>query len=152
MYCSNDGTGWTVPRNISQTSLDSNKPQIKTDGGNNIHVVWRDDESRGVYHKIYSRSSGWSPSTKVSPSIWSQDEPDFVVDASGIVHLIMVGSPNGNQDVCYLRLDGAWSFIRNISDDPQNSYHPKILLYANRVLHVLWHDDRTYDVLHRYFR
>jgi len=61
-------------------------------------------------------------------------------------------SPNGNQDVCYLRLDGAWSFIRNISDDPQNSYHPKILLYANRVLHVLWHDDRTYDVLHRYFR
>jgi hypothetical protein len=131
--------------NLSNNVEDSAAPQIAV-SGNNVHIVWHNDQPGGDFDILYRRSlnngdtflniiKNLSDSEGGSPSIaafgnnvqvaWEDDTPL-------------------NDDILYRRsTDGGTSFtepIKNLSSNAGSSVTPALAAINNDV-HVVWSDD-----------
>ncbi|MEM4724953.1 MAG: hypothetical protein QXP01_08075, partial [Candidatus Hadarchaeum sp.] len=130
------------PFNVSASSTDSRAPALAV-WGDNVHVVW---EERGhVYHR-FCRGNTWSPSRSVATG----EQPDIVVDSSGMAHVVLVNEFGGNYEIYYCRWNGStWSLPRNVSNTSGVSSAPAIDVAPNGMLHVAWADNTPgYSVIY----
>lgn len=130
------------PFNVSASSTDSRAPALAV-WGDNVHVVW---EERGhVYHR-FCRGNTWSPSRSVATG----EQPDIVVDSSGMAHVVLVNEFGGNYEIYYCRWNGStWSLPRNVSNTSGISSAPAIDVAPNGMLHVVWADNTPgYSVIY----
>ncbi len=108
-------TGWSNATVISDgytgtywNDGHSDKPVIKIDGNNVIHVVWEDSTSGvwGTDYEImylnYTTQTGWSNTTVISDgfagSYWNDEgsyNPDMFIDGNNTIHVVWQDNTNG---------------------------------------------------------
>ncbi|MGB9879403.1 MAG: hypothetical protein ACPLRM_01450, partial [Anaerolineae bacterium] len=130
------------PFNVSASSTDSRAPALAV-WWNDVHIVW---EERGrVYHR-FLRGGTWSPIRSVATG----EQPDIVVDTSGMAHVVLVNEFGGNYEIYHCRWNGTtWSLPRNVSNTSGVSSSPAIAVAPDGMLHVVWADNTPgYNVIY----
>jgi hypothetical protein len=141
-YCRWNGTSWSLPRNVSNTSGVSSAPGIAIEPSGVLHVVWADNTPgySVIYHAYWNgtywlnepipHAMGGAPAIAVSPSglvdvVW-QDR-----DAADLPYEIYHSQWNGQE----------WSLPENLSDSAsEQSIIPSVAMDQNDQAHVTWQE------------
>jgi hypothetical protein len=99
----NGGTSWTTKR-LTWNSGSSNDPAIGIDAGNNIHVIWCDDNP-GNY-EIYHRRSidggmSWPGAKRLTWNSGVADYPNVAIDSNDTIHLVWYEATSGSSEIYY---------------------------------------------------
>lgn len=83
---------WTLPINISNTSLYSYRPKIHLDSQNNAYAIWIDTNWSGNYKLLMTKYDGniWSNPAVVISSSAPFYNFDFSIDSQDAIHLTYV--------------------------------------------------------------
>jgi len=153
-YCRWNGTSWSLPRNVSNTSGVSSAPGIAFEPGGLLHVVWADNTPgySVIYHAYWNGTywlnepipyaTGGAPAIAVSPNglidvVW-QDR-----DAIDLPYEIYHSQWNGQE----------WSLPENLSDSAsEQSIIPSVAMDQNDQTHVTWQEkvDGRYVIYYTY--
>lgn len=141
-HCRWNGTTWSLPRNVSNTSGVSSAPAIDVAPDGTLHVVWADNTPgyNVIYHAYWS---GVYWINEPIPNAFG-GAPSVAVDVDGLVHVTWQDrdTPNAPYEIYYSCWDGAnWSLPENLSDSAmEQSIIPTIALDGNNQAHVLWQE------------
>jgi len=129
-------------------------PQVATDAGGNVYVVWEDDTVTAPYYQIIRFSSltnggtTFSPAKPLSNPLGFATNPRIRVDGQGGIDVVWQdnATPGGNYDVFFARsTDGGTNFspATNVSsaNDPGDSTSPQIATDALGNINVVWEGD-----------
>ncbi|MDI6689748.1 MAG: S-layer homology domain-containing protein [Actinomycetota bacterium] len=137
-----DGTTWSSPINISNTSGSSDEPSIAIDSSGNVHVVWMDYLVNN-YEICYAKFNGasWSsPPQNISNTRAISCSPSIAVDAGGNIHVVW----DESNDVYYTKFDGtSWGDRVKISTlhRPAEGAKPSIAADKYGNVHVVYRRD-----------
>ncbi len=142
-YCFWDGSAWSLPRNVSDTSGGSFAPDIAWAMDGTIHVVWADNTPgySVIYHAYSTDGISW-----VSAPIPSAtgSAPSVALGSDGLVHLVWQerDSPTSPYEIYHCQWDGeAWSLPENISDTPDDhSIAADIAAADDGTVHLVWQE------------
>ena len=117
-HCQWNGTVWSLPRNVSNTTGGSSNPDIAVTSAGIPHVVWVDytPGQPVIYHGVWN---GWDWTT--FPVLSGEGTvPSIAIKNDDVPCVIwQVEEPDGFRDIYYVERDGAsWSWAQNISDTP----------------------------------
>lgn len=138
-----NGSGWTLPVNVSHTTGVSTAPAIAFAPGGTLHVVWADNTGGSValYHGQSSDGNTWS--TFPVPN-GAGSGPAVAAGADDILHVAWQSADptTGRSDIWYMRLSGgSWSLPENISATPdEDSTVPAIALAPDGTVHIVWQE------------
>ncbi len=141
-YCRWNGTAWSLPRNVSNTSGYSAAPSLCIAPNGTLHVVWFD--STPGYNVIYH--AYWDGRYWINEPIpdASGNAPVAAMGADGILHVVWQerDTPSAPYEVYHTRWNMAdWSLPENLSDSPaQESRSPNIVVDGNNEAHVVWQE------------
>jgi hypothetical protein len=140
------GSTWSASQRLTWTSGESQFPDIATDSGNAIHVVWSDD-TPGAYEIYYRNSddggSTWSPTKRLT---WTSGEslgPDIAIDSGDSIHVVWHDGTPGNAEIYYKQsTDGGttWSPTKRLTWTSGHSLEPAMAASPNNILHIAWLD------------
>ena len=139
---------FSPPKNISNSSGNTQSQQVAVDSSGKINVVWADN-SLGNYAIFFSRSSdnGNTFSVPVSISKHAQSTasvPRIAVDASGNISVVWTeASPDGSSKFVYFShsADGVtFTNPHNISGDAGAATGPQIAVDSGGGVNVVWVD------------
>lgn len=138
-----DGSAWTLPVNVSQTSGISSAPAIAYTSGGVLHLIWADNTSGTMALQHGQSSDGVSWSTFPIPN--GDGEAPAVAVGPGDVLNVVWQSPDaltGQNDVWYMEYDaGKWSLPEAVSDSPDvNSIAPDVAVDPDGTVHVVWQE------------
>jgi hypothetical protein len=108
-YVRGSSGSWEAPKNLSNSSNDASyTPDIVSDGGTTLYVVW-DETPPGGYHDIHMRRSTDNGTTWGSPYILVTN-PDLsrypgIAYGLGLVHMVYDDASAGYGDVFYVTYD-----------------------------------------------
>ena len=141
-YCRWNGSTWSLPRNVSNTSGVSSSPDIALGPDGVLHVVWADNTPgySVIYHGYWNgtywlnepipHAVGGAPAISVSPA--------------NVVHVVWqdrdaVGAP---YEIYHSQLlQGAWSLPENLSDSPgATSVIASLASDRDERTHVTWQE------------
>lgn len=143
------GGTWTAPIDLSET--DSYGPQIVVDSSGLATAVWsQSGEGEDLIWVATSQSGNeWSDPQPISPSGESSDNPQLVVDSSGLVTAIWQ-SYNGADTIIQSSTSqnvGDWSPIEDVSLTGLSAYFPSIALGPSGLAVAVWVlDDGNYTI------
>jgi len=85
-YTSSDGTTWSVPVNVSNTTGRSEDPDLALDAAGQLHVAWQEGMPYApeIFHRFRAGDT-WSPTTNVSRNVSYSRYPAIVGDLTGRV-------------------------------------------------------------------
>ena len=140
---------FSPPKNISNSSGNTQGQQIAVDANGNVNLVWADN-SLGNYAIFLSHSSdsGATFSTPRSISKHAQSRasgPQIAVDANGNVSVVWTEtSPDGSANFIYFShsTDGGVTFTNphNISGDAGAATSPRMAVDSSGAINIVWTD------------
>jgi len=139
----NGGATWSSTRRISWNSGYSKRPEIATDAGGQVHVVWSDDTSGSyeIYHKK-STNGGitWSGVRRLTWLSGSSIYPVVCTDSSNNVHVVWHDDTPGNWEIYYKKsTDGGATWItKRLTWDVSSSMRPAIATDSKGFVHIVW--------------
>ncbi len=137
-----DGSGWSVPINITNTVKYSGLPAITSDKNNNPHVVWM-DLTLGNIEILYTKKeeSGWLFPINISNNIGESRSPDIISDDINHLHVVWYDLTPGNYEIFYTMWDGySWSTSLNVSNSITFSGNPTISADKFNRIHMAWEE------------
>jgi hypothetical protein len=144
-YCRRSGPGWTLPRNVSNTSGVSSAPGLAVAPDGTPHVVWVDNTpGYSVIYYAYWDGTYWlnGPVPHATGGA-----PAVAVGGDGTVHVAWQDrdEPGAPHEIYYSRWDGySWSLPENLSDSmTQASIIPSIAIDESGQAHVGWQEKAT---------
>ncbi len=142
-YARWDGSGWTLPVNVSVTSGVSSAPVIAFVPGNSLHIVWADNTggTLALYHGQSSDGSSWS--TFPIPN-GTGTTPALAIGSDGILHLAWQSpdADTGLDEIWHMKFSGgSWSLPENISATPnETSTGPSLAVAPDNTVHIVWQE------------
>ncbi|MEM4725128.1 MAG: hypothetical protein QXP01_08970, partial [Candidatus Hadarchaeum sp.] len=141
-YCRWNGTTWSLPRNVSNTSGVSSSPAIAVAPNGILHVVWADNTpGYNIIYHAYWNGVYWL--NEPIPNALG-GAPAIAVDMDGVVHVVWQDrdTPSSPYEIYYSRWDGAnWSLPENLSDSAtEQSIIPSVAVDGSSEAHVLWQE------------
>jgi len=142
------GMTFSAPKNVSKGTGMATGPQIGTDTGGNIYVVWSDNTPPNSSPDIFFSRSSDGGMTFSTPQNLSND-PGFstnsflAVDAGGGINVSWEDTTPGNSDIFFTRSsDGGMTFSapQNLSNDPGLSTEVQVAVDKNGNINVVWAD------------
>jgi hypothetical protein len=142
-HCRWNGSSWTLPRNVSNTSGVSSAPSlaIAPDDGT-PHVVWADNTpGYNVIYHAYWNGTYWI--NEPIPHAMG-GAPAVAVNSDGVVHVVWQDRdwPGAPYEIYYSRWDGSdWSLPEDLSDSPaEPSIIPSVAVDQDGQAHVGWQE------------
>ena len=141
-YCRWNGTSWSLPRNVSNTSGISAAPSLAIAPDGMPHVVWADNTPG--YNVIYH--AYWDGMYWINEPIPNAmgGAPAVSVSAGGVVHVVWQDrdAPGAPYEIYYSRWNGKdWSLPENLSDSAaEQSIIPSIATDRNNETSVVWQE------------
>lgn len=153
-YCRWNGTSWSLPRNVSNTSGVSSAPSIAIDPSGVLHVVWADNTpGYSVIYHAYWNGTYWL--NEPIPHAMG-GAPAIAVSASGVVDVVWQDrdAPELPYEVYHSQWNGQeWSLPENLSDSASEpSIIPSVAMGPNEEVHVTWQEkvDGQYAIYYTY--
>ncbi|HKW87592.1 MAG TPA: PKD domain-containing protein [Candidatus Acidoferrales bacterium] len=142
------GATFSAPKNVSNGTGTAGSPQIATDAGGNINLVWSDNIPPAANSDIYFTRSKDGGATFSSPQNLSNNtgmsgNPWLTIDAGGNINVAWEDNTPGNQDIFYSRsTDSGATFSSplNISNDSGMSIATQIAADKLGNINVTWQD------------
>ena len=150
---------WTATFVIStESTSDSESPDIAIDEENNIHVTWFDwtnyassGADNDIFYKCYNRSyPAWMTTEVVSTeSAEISYDPVVAIDSEGDVHIAwyddsQYASAGGDWDIFYKYKDislASWTITDVVSTESTGgSLYPSIAIDSTENIHLAWTD------------
>jgi len=145
---------WTDTEVISsESSLNSEYPEVVEDALGNVHVVWMDftnylssGTDRDIFYKRWEiNTKSWTSTEVISESAFESFNPDIAVDSQDNVHIVW---DENLQDILHKQWNvssQSWTSITTIStESTAETYTPKIYVDLSDNLHVVWIDNSDY--------
>jgi hypothetical protein len=141
-YCRWNGSTWSLPRNVSNTSGVSSSPALAIAPDGMLHVVWADNTpGYNVIYHAYWNGTYWL--NEPIPNALG-GAPTIAVDMNGVVHVAWQDrdTPSAPYEIYYSRWNGAnWSLPENLSDSAtEQSIIPNIAVDGSSEAHILWQE------------
>jgi hypothetical protein len=141
------GISWSLAKNLSNNSGDSEKPIIAIDNKGNLNVVWW-DETPGISEIYFCRSIdkgvSWSDVINVSNTAGSSSNPNLAIDSAENLNVVWEDNTYGYRDIFYSRsIDNgtSWSTRQKISDFSGVLKFPRIAVDSSGNLFIIWYND-----------
>ena len=143
------GLNFSALANLSNSPGFTRTPQIATDPGGNISVIWADNTPPSSITDIYfTRSSNggasFSAPKNLSANAGTSANPSLAVDSGGNINLTWEDNTSGNRDIFFTRSADAgvtFSNTQNLSNDSGLSMATQIVADKNGNLNVVWQDN-----------
>jgi hypothetical protein len=149
-HCRWNGSSWSLPRNVSNTSGVSSSPGVDVSANGTIHVVWADNTpGYNVIYHAYWNGTYWINGP--IPNAFG-GAPAISVGKDDELHAVWqdrdsVGTP---YEIYYSQqTDGRWSLPENLSDTrAEQSIIPSVIADAASQAHIVWQErvDGAYAV------
>jgi hypothetical protein len=136
---------WETAKRLTWTSSSSLRPNVATDSGNNIHVVWWDyfTSTPDIFHKKstdggttwITKRLTWNP----SHSFYSR----FAIDSTDNIHVVWQDNAPGNLEIYYKKSTNGgttWSKNKRLTWNSGGSENPYIATDSSGTIHVIWDD------------
>jgi len=153
-YCRWNGSTWSLPRNVSNTSGISSAPSIAVGSDGVLHVVWADNTpGYSIIYYAYWDGTYWL--NEPVPHAMG-GAPGIVVSSDDVVHVIWQDrdAPELPYEIYHSQWDGReWSLPENLSDTAaEQSIIPTMATDQNDVAHVMWQEklDGRYTIYYTY--
>ncbi|MGQ9493042.1 MAG: hypothetical protein ACUVR2_04695 [Anaerolineae bacterium] len=155
-HCRWNGSAWSLPRNVSNTSGVSSAPSVAVAPGGMLHVVWADNTPG--YSVIYH--AYWNGIYWINGPIPNAlgGAPTVAVGMDGIVHVVWQDrdTPSAPYEIYHSQWNGAnWSLPENLSDSgAAQSIIPHMAVDGDGEAHVLWQErlSNYYTIYHTWGR
>jgi hypothetical protein len=141
-HCRWNGSAWSLPRNVSNTSGVSSSPGLAIAPSGMLHVVWADNTPG--YNVIYH--AYWDGRYWINEPVPNATggAPAVAVGADGIVHVAWQDrdAPGAPYEVYHSRWNMvSWSLPENLSDSAaEQSIIPSLATDAKGEKHVVWQE------------
>ena len=140
-YCRWNGSTWSLPRNVSNTSGVSSSPSLAIAPDGTLHVVWSDNTpGYPVIYHAYWNGTYWL-NEPIPHALGGA--PAVCTSGDGKIHVVWQDrdTPEAPYEVYYSRWDGlTWSLPENLSDTvSQPSIIPNLFAGQSQV-HVVWQE------------
>jgi len=141
-YCRWNGSAWSLPRNLSNTTGVSSAPGVAVQDDGAVHAVWADNTPG--YSVIYHAS--WDGTYWINEPIPSAfgGAPRMVAGAGAALHVVWQDrdSPALPYETYYSYWNGtAWSLPENLSDTAEEpSIIPALAVDGSGIAHVVWQE------------
>ncbi len=149
-YQHHDGSAWSVPVPIPNTSAGCSNADIAVDAAGNLHVVY--DAAERIYY-IARLAGTWGTPVALQQSGNKALAPHLAADPSASTILVAwheAGQTGGTYDIrAAVRTGGVWGAPENISADAGLSREARVAVDAAGAFHVVWEDT---DEEHAYYR
>lgn len=128
----NGGASWSTPANLSESGVDSERPQIAIDGSGNAIAVWgRDPYGDTIIQssRLLVGGASWSTPVNVSTAGNSATTPQFAIDGSGNAVAVWRYSGVDGTIIQSSRLaagGASWSVPVQLSVYPGSSDNPQV--------------------------
>ena len=145
---------WSTPAELSDTGTDARNVALAIDGRDHLILAYLSIADNGVYYRrSFTHGLSWTEPVQIEgirgAYLTALDRMDMAVDASGEIHLVMVGRVEGQPDfegdletrsILHISWNGStWSspdeIIRYVGDAPE---WPAIAVGEGNRLHVVW--------------
>ena len=141
-YCRWNGTSWSLPRNVSNTSGVSSAPALALGQTGALHVVWADN-TPGFSVIYHARWDGVYWINEPIPNA-TGGAPAIAVEVDDSLHIAWQDrdGPSSPYDIYHCQSSAAgWSLPENLSDSSEEpSLIPSIVADARRICHVAWQE------------
>ena len=140
-YCRWNGSTWSLPRNVSNTSGISSAPAVAIAPDGTLHVVWTDNTpGYNVIYHAYWDGRYWinEPIPNAMGGV-----PAVAVGADGFVHVVWQDRdvPGAPYEVYYSRWNRVdWSLPENLSDSAEQSVFPAVATDGSSTVQVVWQE------------
>jgi uncharacterized protein YfiM (DUF2279 family) len=153
-YCRWNGTSWSLPRNVSNTSGVSSAPSIAIEPSGMLHVVWADNTPgysviyHGYWNGVYWLNEPIPHAMGGAPAI--------AASANGVVDVAWQDRDAADMpyEIYHSRWNGqGWSLPENLSDTfGEQSLIPSVAMDHNDQAHVTWQErvDGRYAIYYTY--
>jgi hypothetical protein len=142
----NGGTSWTTKR-ITWNSGISLYPEIAVDSGDNIHVVWV-EQNFGIKQIYYKRSVDngmtWTGLKRLTWNTGTSESPAIDVDSSNNVYIVWEDDTSGNDEIYYMKsTDGGvtWASAKRLTWTTGASEKPAIKIDSSNNVYIVWEDN-----------
>jgi len=142
-----EGSIWTIPKNISNNTGASKKPSIIADKLNHLHIVWQ-DETTGNSEIFYTQSLDggvtWSTKKDISNNGGASRNAVIASDNLNNLHVAWDDDSLGNSEILYsksINNGASWTTAKDISNNGQYSYKPSIAVDSNNNIYLSWMDN-----------
>jgi hypothetical protein len=153
-YCRWNGTSWSLPRNVSNTSGVSSAPSIAVEPSGMLHVVWADNTpGYSVIYHGYWNGTYWL--NEPIPHAMG-GAPAIAVSSNGVVDVVWQDrdAPDLPYEIYHSQWNGQdWSLPENLSDSAsEQSLIPSVAMDQNDQAHVTWQEkvDDRYAIYYTY--
>jgi len=132
---------------ISKTSFDN--ARCIASSGSVVHVVWYDnrDGNEEIYYKRSTNSgTNWGSDTRLTNNSSGSNNPSVSLSGS-VVHIVWYDNRDGNNEIYYKRSTDAgvsWGTDTRLTNNSSSSFDPSVAV-SGSVVHVVWHDYRTFN-------
>lgn len=143
-----NGTTFSIPKNLSNDLGDSRSPQIAVDSSGSVNVLWAANIPPNFNTDVFfvrSNDGGatFSAVQNLSSNVGFSANPWLNVDAGGNVNVLWEDSTPGNRDIFFAQSSGGsatFSAPQNLSSDPGLSSFAQMAADKNANLNVVWQD------------
>lgn len=136
--------GWSATTRLSWNSGDSEYPDIASDSGNNVHVIWRDN-TPGQYDIFYKKSTdkgtSWSALNRLTWDPRFSLGTDLVIDTLDNLHLAWNNGTSVDYDIFYKKsTDGGtnWSSPKRLTWSTEGAVGPKMAVDSTDHVHMVY--------------
>ena len=142
------GSTWSLPKNVSQTSGGSFAPDAAAGPDGKIYVVWADNSSGSnqLYLASSADGSNWSGGAILINGVPAAGSaPALAIDPSGTLHIAwqVRDGTTGKLEIFYTRGNGTtWTLAENLSGSSTiNSAFADVVAEAGSIASVTWEED-----------
>ena len=135
----NDGGVWSEPENISRTpDINNRYPFLAVDNNNVIQLVYEHQESPGYVMYQRYKDGIWSEPEDISQGSGKHaSNPCITIDYCGRPHAAWY--PTLKHEIYYTKqISDGWTYPINVSDEPGDSYHPRMAADKLNRIHLVW--------------
>lgn len=137
------GGSWSTPTNLSEGLPNSVYASIALDSQDRVWIVWETELGEGqfdVYARTKPAGGSWSPAVSISNQSGMELEPDVIVDASDVPHVVWRYS--AGWEIYHTKyVNGSWTTPFNVSANASASHFARIDADSQGNVFVVWEDE-----------
>lgn len=143
-----NGETWSQTQ-LTSDSYNQELPSLCIDSNDYLHVTWCGLYAGSPtiiqlrYVKSVTQGASWGDIENLTSESYNQftAPPSIAVDSGNVVHIVWTGQHDGRptiHQVRYIKNNGSWSGITNITDEALIQREPALAIDSNDYLHVSW--------------